>query len=76
MFKIDNTKLIEVQSAVEREWRDIEISRADIELNKVQDGAGVGTVSEWRLYRVALRNWPTHPEFPKVESRPVAPDLK
>jgi len=59
---------------VERPWRDAELSRADIELNKVQDGCGVGTVTAWRQYRVELRNWPEHLQFPAQEYRPKAPD--
>lgn len=59
--------------AEERKWRDIELSRADIELNKVQDGVGVGTVSAWRAYRCGLRDWPTHDKFPNTAYRPVAP---
>ena len=58
----------------ERAWRNGELDRADIELNKVQDGMGHGTVGEWREYRCALRNWPGHASFPDVASRPVAPD--
>lgn len=61
----------------ERAWRDGELSRADITLNRIQDGmSGFGTVAQWRAYRVDLRNWPESPDFPKVENRPVAPDSK
>lgn len=58
---------------VEILWRNQELFRADIELNKVQDGMGVGTVSAWRTYRCQLRNWPEHPDFPCKDKRPVAP---
>ena len=58
----------------ERAWRNAELSRADIELNKVQDGMGIGSVAAWRQYRVDLRNWPENPEFPNSMARPVAPD--
>ena len=58
-----------------RSWRDAELSRADIELNKVQDGIGVGTVTQWRAYRVALRNWPTTDGWPE-STKPVSPDYK
>lgn len=57
-----------------RRWRNRELDRSDIELLKVQDGVGTGTVSDWREYRVSLRNWPEHPDFPKTISRPIAPD--
>ena len=57
----------------ERSWRNAELSRADIQLLKVQDGTtGLGTQKAWREYRVALREWPSTDSFPAV--RPVAPD--
>lgn len=74
MFKIDNDKLKEKQAAAEREWRDAEIARSDIELLKVQDGMGIGTVTAWREYRCSLRDWPIHADFPDSTKRPVAPD--
>ena len=55
----------------ERQWRDAELARADIELNKVQDGRGTGIDSDWRNYRNALRDWPEHDGFPDSTSRPV-----
>ena len=61
-------------ASVEREWRNGELDRADIELNKVQDGMGTGTVAQWREYRCALRNWPEHESFPDSSFRPTAPD--
>jgi hypothetical protein len=57
----------------ERAWRDSELPRADIEINKVQDGMGAGLVSEWRAYRCLLRDYPAQPDFPNGV-RPVAPD--
>ena len=60
--------------AIERAWRDGELDRADIELNKVQDGMGTGTVSAWREYRCLLRNWPENEFFPDSTKRPVSPD--
>lgn len=75
MFKIDPVKLISARASVERDWRDAELQRADIMLNRVQDGmSGFGTVAQWRAYRVDLRNWPENPEFPDSMNRPVAPD--
>lgn len=74
MFKIDNDKLQEKKAVIEREWRNSEIARSDIELLKVQDGMGVGTVAAWREYRCALREWPENPNFPDSTKRPVAPD--
>lgn len=60
----------------ERSWRDVELIRADIELNKVQDSdpKSKGSVSAWREYRKALRAWPEHQDFPDKSKRPVAPD--
>lgn len=60
----------------ERSWRNSELARADIELNKSQDGDGVGTVKAWREYRKSLRAWPETKGFPFREFRPVAPDLQ
>jgi hypothetical protein len=58
----------------ERIWRNAELNRADIELNKVQDGMGTGTVAAWREYRCSLRDWPESRDFPDSTKRPVAPD--
>lgn len=63
-----------LQAGAERAWRDSELARADIELNKAQDGDGVGTVKAWREYRKALRAWPSAETFPATEDRPVSPD--
>ena len=62
----------------ERSWRDVELDRADEELNKVQDSdpKARGTVSQWRDYRKALRAWPENPDFPEKSLRPKAPDYK
>ena len=69
-----DSKILEELQRQARAWRDAELARADIELNKVQDGVGKGTVAEWRTYRINLRNWPATTEFPNV--KPVAPDAK
>lgn len=62
----------------ERIWRDESLRRADVELYKVQDGdqKAVGSVSQWREYRKALRVWPEQVDFPNKEFRPKAPDFK
>ena len=58
-----------------RELRDAELARADIMLNRVQDGeTGIGTQKAWRAYRVSLRDWPSTESFPL--DAPVAPDVK
>lgn len=66
----------EVLECQERAWRNSELIRADIELNKVQDSDSnaKGTVSDWRNYRKALRNYPENPSFPDTSVRPPAPD--
>ena len=62
-------------SSMERQWRDFELDRADIQLNKVQDGvSGLGSVSAWRQYRTDLRNYPELVGFPETSIRPTAPD--
>lgn len=58
----------------ERDWRNKELLRADHELNKVQDGVGIGSVTSWRDYRCKLRNWPQDEKFPDSNYRPIAPD--
>lgn len=59
----------------ERLWRNSELIRADLELNKVQDSdpKSIGSVSQWREYRKALRAWPESPYFPSKDKRPVSP---
>ena len=63
-------------SSTERAWRNAELYRADIELNKVQDSDvnATGSVGEWRAYRKELRQYPQQPGFPSQAVRPVAPD--
>lgn len=58
-----------------RAWRDEELNRADVMFNRVTDGLkNKGTVSDWKAYRNALRDYPEAEGFPSIESRPVAPD--
>lgn len=78
-MKIDFSKVFDAdllsKQTEARIYRDSELARADIMLNRVQDGeTGLGTQKAWRAYRVALRNWPDTDSFP-VEA-PVAPDAK
>jgi hypothetical protein len=65
---------IEESAAVNgRAWRDSELSRADIQINILEDSSMmVGAATVWRAYRVILRNWPATSDFP--ETKPVAPD--
>lgn len=73
---VDSEKANLKLSNTERAWRDAELNRADIELNKVQDGVGTGTVTQWREYRCALRDWPENELFPDASKRPIAPDAQ
>ncbi len=63
---------------LERMWRDAELVRSDVELYKAQDAdpKSIGSVSDWRIYRKALRAWPESKDFPKTLFRPKAPDTK
>lgn len=63
---------------VERNWRNEELMRADIELYKVQDSdpKSEGSVSDWRSYRKLLRSWPENKNFPNKDFRPKSPDFK
>lgn len=64
-----------IKAEEERQWRDSELARADIQLMKVEDGMkGIGTQTKWRNYRIALREYPASADFPNV--RPVAPDAE
>lgn len=77
IVSLTNKKQSETDKSVsERLWRNSELERSDIELNKVQDSdpKAKGTVTQWREYRKALRSLPEHEKFPSVEARPVAPD--
>ncbi|MNQ04615.1 hypothetical protein D3C85_173330 [compost metagenome] len=72
---VDNIPSLAALMLDERIWRDSELRRADVELNKVQDSdpKSTGSVSDWRLYRKALRAYPEHPEFPSRAARPTSP---
>jgi hypothetical protein len=67
---------VESLIAIERYWRDSELTRADIELNKAQDGDGTGSVRAWREYRKSLRVYPEVEGFPVSGLRPKAPDAQ
>lgn len=72
---VDPARIGMEQAAEERSWRDIELSRVDNELNKVQDSdpKAQGTVADWREYRRKLRNYPEAEGFPSYTSRPESP---
>lgn len=73
---VSETLTLEQQIAQERYWRDAELRRADIELNKAQDSdpKAFASVAEWREYRKALRQLPEVVGFPDKSVRPTAPD--
>lgn len=73
MFKIDKAVLLVTQSAAEKEWRNVQLSSADIVINKLFD-AGASTV-EWSTYRSLLRDWPAHKQYPQFKYRPIAPQV-
>ena len=74
---VDKAVSVHDLEMVERVWRNSELNRSDIELNKVQDSdsKSLGSVSQWREYRKSLRNWPQSVDFPNKEKRPRSPDL-
>lgn len=74
--KDESVRSPEEIAAEERSWRNHELFRADVELNKVQDSdpKATGTVTVWRDYRKQLRAWPENKDFPNKEKRPQAPD--
>lgn len=77
-MNIDFSQIIkksDTEAMLARAWRDAELQRADIILNRIQDGESkLGSQKSWRLYRVELRAYPDKDGFPSVESRPIAPD--
>lgn len=58
--------------AAERQWRDQELVRSDIKINKRIDNGQ--PFDDWSAYRVELREWPHSPDFPDQNMRPVSPD--
>jgi hypothetical protein len=60
--------------SVEKFWRDSELCRADIELNKAEDSDDASVVKGWRDYRKLLRAYPEVKGFPDSGLRPLAPD--
>lgn len=72
-------KLIDVSptntSSTERGWRDAELSKADIELFKLQDSdeSAISTAEMWQKYRRELRDWPQNEKFPDINHRPISP---
>ena len=53
-----------------RGWRNGELAKADIEINRLDDEGG--NSSGYRAYRIALREWPQSDAFPEL-GRPQEP---
>lgn len=68
------TQSTEDLALAERVWRGGELSRADVQIKKIEDSDSDGSIVDWRKYRVSLRNWPESTDFPDSSKRPVAPD--
>lgn len=70
-----------VVAAVERAWRDQQLSETDGVVARHRDEQEVGMATtltptqytELQAYRRALRNWPEAGEFPLADHRPIAP---
>lgn len=73
MFKLDQTKLQSIKAEIERQWRNEELAKADIEVNKALD-SNLPTLPNWKAYRQALRDWPDSSDFPDPTKRPTPPE--
>lgn len=71
---IPKNEILERDQTLARYWRNDELLRVDVVINKIEDFEIEGDSKVWRKYRVALRNWPQAEGFPSDESKPVAPD--
>ncbi len=69
---VENAVLI--ATTIERRWRDSELLKADIEIAKAQDEGGILAGDNYRQYRIQLRDWPEHTEFPDKNFRPQVGD--
>jgi hypothetical protein len=71
----------EALAAIERAWRDQQLSETDGVVARHRDEQEGGIVTTLtpaqytvlQAYRRALRNWPETGEFPLVDHRPIAP---
>lgn len=54
-----------------RYQRNLRLSQADANINRIEDEAGDTTA--WRQYRKALRDWPASAGFPDLATMPAAP---
>jgi hypothetical protein len=76
------TPMTDAQRAeVERAWRDAVIDSTGWVVSRHRDEVELGEPTSLAAvkydalmqYRKALRDWPSSPEFPNIESRPVQP---
>lgn len=71
--KLEECPSVKVWEAYDaRKWRNAELARADVIINKIEDFEIEGDSKPWRKYRVTLRNWPSTEDFPTI--KPTAPD--
>lgn len=63
---------------IEKSWRNRELVKSDIEINKLQDADknSISSIGIWRTYRKQLRAWPEHKNFPDKLFRPTPPTNK
>lgn len=68
----------EYSASLEKGWIESELKRSADQIDKAQDSdpSAIGTETDWRAYRVALRAWPQDENFPNKELRPIAPDAQ
>lgn len=71
----------EVQVAVERAWRDVQLALTDPLVSRhrdeVEEGGSTSITpeqyTELQGYRRLLRDWPQGEQFPLIDHRPIAP---
>ncbi|MGE8327267.1 phage tail assembly chaperone [Pseudomonas urmiensis] len=82
IVKRPRTLTVEQLSAIERQWRDDEVSATEWLVTRHRDEQDMRldttlTVEQFTallIYRQALRDWPQDSRFPYSEFRPVAPE--
>jgi len=57
----------------ERQWRNSELAKVDIEIRIAEDDSGAFNALTWRAYAKLLRAWPEHSDFPDSTKRPTSP---
>ncbi|WP_322617141.1 hypothetical protein [Pseudomonas sp. BIC9C] len=76
VWVLDAARDLALQSRREKSWIENELHWAGREIDKHLDAdpAALNTELAWRTYRNELRAWPTSPEFPSSDKRPLKPD--